>query len=286
MGTWRNVAFVECDDPPRVAHALEALVVARGRTIVHPAPRTPDRQDPMQYGSGDEVRRWALASFAGAPGWTVVRTAPFELLLQPRAGGAPLLVELCRRLGARAFQFNVYDGDSQLLYEVDRDGRVEVTGYCGIDPQRHHDDELGEDRVDARFRIVDVEPAAIASLRLAPHLRVGGHVPSATGHAYSPELAANLSSRRMQLLAWVEAHGELHEGRFLEWRAHPAHVVRALAAGGARFFSIEGATDEAIAHVFGGANALHCDNRFLGQTLIPHRPLPVDGIVSFADAER
>ena len=50
----------------------------------------------MQYGLGDEVQRWGVAGFQGSPGWTVLRTAPFELLMQ---GHPPLLARLAARLG-------------------------------------------------------------------------------------------------------------------------------------------------------------------------------------------
>jgi hypothetical protein len=60
----------------------------------------------MQYGLGDEVQRWGVAGFQGAPGWTVLRTAPFELLMQ---GAPPLLARLATRMDVPAFQYNLYD---------------------------------------------------------------------------------------------------------------------------------------------------------------------------------
>lgn len=167
MGLWQNVAFVQTEDIGRVERVLHELVVARGRTIVTPPRRTPGPYDPMQYGTGDEVARWGIAGFRGAPGWTVVRTAPLELLL---TGEPLLLAELARGLGTSAFQYNLYDGDSHFLCEASGGGRIERSGFVGTDPEQHWGgDGPDEDRIDACFHLV-AAPASVQRALAGDHL--------------------------------------------------------------------------------------------------------------------
>ena len=157
MGRWQNVTFVQTEDIGGVERVLHDLVATRGRTIVTPSRRTPAHYDPMQYGMADEVARWAIAGFRGAPGWTVVRTAPFELLL---TGEPLLLVRLARGVGANAFSYNLYDSDSQFLCEASPRGRVERSGFVASDHERHWNGEPPEDRLDARFHLI-AAPASV-----------------------------------------------------------------------------------------------------------------------------
>ena len=76
-----NAAFIQCGDVDRVERELSRLVVEKGRRLVTPRQRKTDHREPMQIGKGDEVRRWGIAGFRGAPGWTAIRTAPFGLLM-------------------------------------------------------------------------------------------------------------------------------------------------------------------------------------------------------------
>jgi hypothetical protein len=182
MGLWQNIAFVQTEDIGRVERVLHELVVARGRTITTPVRRTPTQYDPMQYGTGDEVARWGIAGFRGAPGWTVVRTAPFELLLT----GEPLLLgELARGVGANAFSYNLYDGDSHFLCEASPAGRIERSGFVGSDPEKHWgEDGPDEDRIDPCFRIV----AAPASVQ---HALAGDHLDAAAAELVAAFGGAN-----------------------------------------------------------------------------------------------
>jgi hypothetical protein len=263
MGTWLNVAFVQTDDVARVEAVLRELVVGCGRTLVTPLPRQPEKYDPMQYGKRDEVPRWAIAGFAGAPGWTVVRTAPLELLL---LGDRPLLAELAKRVGAAAFQYNVYDGDTHVLWEATSDGTL-----LPPDPP-------------LRFRTIDVDPVAAA----APREHVTGIVPMVFAASIPTEIEAILHRRRDALLRWLaEIGGSVDEpgARFRLYRVSVADVVRALGHHGDAFLSIEGVCDAAICAAFGGRNAKHCDNLFVVENLVPHKRLPVKGFVLYADRD-
>jgi len=115
----------------RIARLGHGARKAQGSAVRRDLPA----RDTMQYGLGDEVKRWGIAGFPGAPGWTVVRTAPFELLLQ---GEQPLISQLAVRLRTTAFQYNLYDSTSQFLYEADEAGRIEKSGFVGgSDPYRY-----------------------------------------------------------------------------------------------------------------------------------------------------
>jgi hypothetical protein len=246
MGTWLNLALIQSADTKQVEQELSRLLTEGGRRLTIPEPRTPELYDRMQYGLGDEVQRWGVAGFPGAPGWTVLRSAPFELLMQ---GTPPLLARLAARLGVPAFQYNLYDSTSGFLMEVDADGRVELSGFVGHDVSRYWNGEPPESRIEVRFRIINPSSVAAWSESAMPDARVSGWLPSAGTNG----------------------------------RVHPAHVVRRLAHVGGAGLPTVGCVDEAIMTVFGGPNAKHCDNLFLVETLVPHSPMPVEGFVLYAE---
>lgn len=173
MGTWLNVAFIQSSDTKQVEKELSRLLTEGGRRLTSPKLRIPERYDRMQYGLGDEVQRWGVAGFQGAPGWTVLRTAPFELLMQ---GTPPLLARLAARLGVPAFQYNIYDTSSEFLLEVDASGRVELSGFVSHDVTRYWNGEPPIERFHTRFRIIDPSAVASWSESARPEARVGGWI--------------------------------------------------------------------------------------------------------------
>jgi hypothetical protein len=254
MGTWLNVAFIQCADITQVERELSRLLVEGGRRLTTSKPRTPELYDRMQYGLGDEVPHWGLAGFHGSPGWTVLRTAPFELLMQ---GTPPLLARLSSRLGMPAFQYNIYDTTSAFLMEVDAGGRVELSGLVGHDVTRYWNSEPPMERMTTQFRIIAPSAVAAWAESAMPEARVTGGI-GQSGTRIDPG-----------------SH---------EWRIHPAHIVRRLAQAGSAFLPTEECVEPAIKTVFGGPNARHCDNLFLVETLVPHAPMCVDGFVLYAEA--
>ncbi|NOK32483.1 hypothetical protein HMI49_04645 [Corallococcus exercitus] len=281
MGTWLNVAFIQCADLARVERELSRLLVEAGRRLTTPGPRTPEPYDRMQYGLGDEVRRWGLAGFHGAPGWTVLRTAPFELLMQ---GTPPLLARLASRLGVPAFQYNIYDSTPEFLMEVDAGGRVELSGYVGQEFTRYWNSEPPMDRVDTRFRIIDPSAVAAWSESAMPEASVTGWLAPSSGKPPRTDFDRLLESQRVDLVRWLGQLGTRIDPGSHEWTIHPAHIVRRLAQAGSASLSAEECVEPAIKTVFGGLNAEHCDNLFLVKTLVPHAPMPVDGFVLYAEA--
>lgn len=163
MGLWVNTTYVNTADIAAVDHALTDLFIREGMHPIAPPPvRTRQRNDPMQYNGALENDLWGLAVFPGAKDWTVIQTAPLELLAE-RAPGAPAmrLATLCRTLTVAAFHFDVYDGTAAVLAEVLPDGRVAVSGF---DPYARSGDALNwngeaiaEDHAVAAFRVLPYE---------------------------------------------------------------------------------------------------------------------------------
>jgi hypothetical protein len=239
----------------------------------------------MQTGCGDEVRLWGIAGFRGSPGWTAVRTAPFELLMQETP---PLLARLAERVGAPAFQFNIYDSDSELLMEADPSGRVELSGYVGYEPARYWNGDPPMDRVDAQFHIIDPSEVTAWAESAMPNACVTGWLYESELRRPEREFDKLFQAKRADLARWlgnigVKARSRHADSRWSDWMVHPAQIIRRLALAGCAYLPLEDCVEPAIKTVFGGPNAEHCDNLFLVQTLIPHAPLPVDGFALYAE---
>jgi len=106
--------------------------------------------------------------FPGSPGWTVVKTAPFELLGERAPGARRMrLVELAVRLGVEACQVNLYGSSALVLVEADRTGRCVLSGYCAhsaaLDPLRFHQEQIAEERVGVRFEVLSLRHLVEAS---------------------------------------------------------------------------------------------------------------------------
>ena len=138
--------------------------------IPRPARREPGRFDPMQYAGAIENNLWGVALFPGAPGWTVIKTAPLEVFGEraPRASHMRL-ANLAARLGAAACQVNLYDTSSLVLIELNREGRCLLSGYClrsdSPDPLRFNNEEIAADRFDPRFELLPLQPLIDACRR-------------------------------------------------------------------------------------------------------------------------
>jgi hypothetical protein len=117
----------------------------------------------MQYAGALENNLWGVALIPGAPGWTIIKTAPLEMFGEraPRARHMRLAI-LAARLAAAACQVNLYDTTSLVLVELDRSGRCLLSGYClrsdSRDPLRFNDEEIGADRLDPRFELLPLQP--------------------------------------------------------------------------------------------------------------------------------
>ena len=164
MGTWEITTYIQCADVEGVADAVVGLFSEEGmQRIARPAPRQPRRFDPMQYAGAIDNNLWGVGLFPGAPGWTIIKTAPLEVFGEraPRARRMRL-VDLAARLGAAACQVNLYDTSGLVLVELDRKGRCLLSGYCprsdNPDPLRFNDEEIDADRFDPRFELLPLQP--------------------------------------------------------------------------------------------------------------------------------
>lgn len=158
MGYWVNTTYVHHGEAGVVADALSSLCLAEGRQPAAPAPRERLLVEPMQYGTALGNDLWGLAVFPGAPSWTVVQSAPLELLAERARGAAHMrLADLCCRLGASAFQLNVYDSTEAILAECSPNGDVLLSGInsqsSAGDYLQWHDERLAEEFFEAQFRL-------------------------------------------------------------------------------------------------------------------------------------
>ena len=165
MGYWTNTTYLNHADCGEVAGALTRLIEAESRRRVdRPPTRVPGQYDPMQYKGADQNPLWGIAVFPGAPGWTVIKTAPLELLGERADGKKRMrLSELSAALGSPGFQYNVYDSSGAVLVEVDPAGTILLSGIPydpDDDPDRitfHEEPWNVLERFDIRFEILPLE---------------------------------------------------------------------------------------------------------------------------------
>jgi hypothetical protein len=159
MGYWASTTYVNHANPGEVADALAAICRAEG---MEPVAAPPQRQrlmvEPMQYDNALRNDLWAMALFPGAAAWTVIQTAPLELLAERAAGATRMrLAELCRRLKVSAFQMNVYDSTGGILAEVSNEGQVMLSGFNpqgeAADGFRWHGEPLREEILEVLFQL-------------------------------------------------------------------------------------------------------------------------------------
>jgi hypothetical protein len=173
MGYWENTTYLAHPDASAVALAIEVLFAEEGmRRLAQPAERQRDRYEPMQYAKALQNNLWGLAVFPGADGWTVVKTAPLELLGErARDRNRMRLVDLASRLGAAAVQINVFDSTNIVLVETDGRGGFLLSGYRpgtrdNPDPLDFNGEPLLEERAaEVRFELLPLQAHVDASHR-------------------------------------------------------------------------------------------------------------------------
>ncbi|WP_148415681.1 hypothetical protein [Noviherbaspirillum massiliense] len=159
MGYWANTTYINHGSVADVADVLTAMFAQEGMEPV-PAPVQRSRAlvEPMQYEPALKNDLWGLAIFPGAPSWTVIQTAPLELLAERATGAAKMrLAELCRRLSAPAFQLHIYDSSSTVLVEASEVGEIALSGFnmesAESDPLEWNGEQLSEQHLEACFRM-------------------------------------------------------------------------------------------------------------------------------------
>jgi hypothetical protein len=130
MGYWENTAYICSNDLDRIARTITDVFAREdARLMTVPPERSGEEGITMQYRPAAENPIWAVAIIPARDGWTAVKTAPLELLLEraPQATRARLS-DLAAALGAECFQHNIYDGSEYTMFECTPDGAIAVTG--------------------------------------------------------------------------------------------------------------------------------------------------------------
>jgi hypothetical protein len=158
MGYWVNTVYVHHDGVADIAAALEQLFAIEGMSRVELPERKRMSVEPLQYDSALHNDIWGVAIFPGAPGWTVMQTAPLDLLAEPVSHIERRRISLlCERLSASALIVNVHDSSETLLAECSPTGEVFLSGWIGqpgaADPYREYIASITEEDMPLRFRI-------------------------------------------------------------------------------------------------------------------------------------
>lgn len=184
MGYWENTTYVRHGGVAEVASCLGSLFEKEQMGPVEEPPRRAHGgfDEPMQYADALHNDLWGVAVFPGAPSWTVVKTAPLELLGERRAGADQMrLAEACAALGVSAVQVNVYDSIGIVLVEITPQGEALLSGFNdqGPDSFAWHSERIEEANFVPQFRIHalgDVLGDGLSSTMIARGLaaRLGG----------------------------------------------------------------------------------------------------------------
>jgi len=171
VGLWANTTYLNTGDVGAVVNALSTLFAREGMEHMHaPAPRKRLVVEPMQYEGALSNDLWALAAFPGIASWTVIQSAPLELLGERAEGsGHSRLLELCRALSCAAFQLNVYDGTGEVLLEISQAGDALVSGLNmggrPGNPLEWNGETLSQERFVARFHLLPYQDVIAGAQR-------------------------------------------------------------------------------------------------------------------------
>ncbi|OJH37918.1 hypothetical protein [Cystobacter ferrugineus] len=150
MGEWGQVTFFRTENLDALERALRDLCLAEGLVATPYVRRKREKWDRMQYGTGATSDQWALALGAGRGGWSVVKTAPLELLAEPGPSGEHRLGILARVLHCEALHVSLYDGTAMLVAEARPTGEVMLSGYT-MEGLSFHGVDLDEERAQPRI---------------------------------------------------------------------------------------------------------------------------------------
>jgi hypothetical protein len=119
VGVWLNVAFANAPLPRVEAAVRDVLAAHEHREAAWEAPAD------LQYARAATTPWWAVGGFEGAPGWTCLLAAPYDVWTADRGAR---LGELSRAIDAECWSFDAYDGDSMRVMAARR-GRVSRAGF-------------------------------------------------------------------------------------------------------------------------------------------------------------
>ncbi|MFP2896215.1 hypothetical protein [Corallococcus sp. 4LFB] len=163
MGDWGQVTLFRTDELDALERAIRDLCLTEGLVAAPYVRRKREKWDRMQYGTGATSDRWALALGAGLGGWSVVKTAPLELLAEPGASGEHRLGAIARTLGCEALHVSLYDGTAMVIAQAAPTGEVVLSGYT-LEGPLFHGIEIEEQRFEPRLEGTHVPPSVQAAL--------------------------------------------------------------------------------------------------------------------------
>ncbi|RCJ24035.1 hypothetical protein A6770_28730 [Nostoc minutum NIES-26] len=110
---------------------------------------------------------WIVGLFVGAPGWTIVKTQPNELLCRrARSVLSPRLSQLTMQIGCNAFHLGAYDHFGILL-EADAVGHIFISGAVDrIEENLFYEEHINKNGY-SKFFLLDV-PEEIRAVVNAP----------------------------------------------------------------------------------------------------------------------
>jgi hypothetical protein len=158
MGYRVNTTYLNHPSVSAVVAALEKTFATEGMQRIALPERGRLAVEPMQYDTALNNDVWGVAVFPGADQWTVIHTAPLELLAEPiPASGQRRIVALCKELQCSALMVNVYDSTGTIIAECDSHGEQFVCGYNGqsgrSDPYRDYIENAIEQSFRLRLRV-------------------------------------------------------------------------------------------------------------------------------------
>ncbi|QRK10798.1 hypothetical protein JQX13_12430 [Archangium violaceum] len=115
MGEWGQATFFRTNDLDALERAIRDLCSEEGLVAAPYVRRERETWDRMQYGTGATSDRWALALGASRGGWSVVKTAPLDLLAKPGPSGEHRLGIIARALRCDALHVSLQDGTAMVM---------------------------------------------------------------------------------------------------------------------------------------------------------------------------
>lgn len=168
FGYWNSTHYICC-------HKLDAIELALTRIFEQEGCRRVPL--PVQAMSDQELQDhpymilwdlWTVGLFVGNLGWTIIQTAPAEILCR-RARGAvrSRLSELAMQTGCDAFHLGVYRTDYGILLEADAQGRIYITGNIDAERKdRFYEEQINKQRDRVSFSLLALPEEVIATTRL------------------------------------------------------------------------------------------------------------------------
>lgn len=136
---FNSVDCINCQDQSLIETALTEILEKEGFTRLSSLPNNISLNE-IQTQSREIRRRlirelWLIGLFPGASNWTIIKTAPQEIMCRRDSrnnNSKPKLSELAVKIGYKAFHWSVYYDNYGILLETNENGNTVVSGYHPI----------------------------------------------------------------------------------------------------------------------------------------------------------